>query len=124
MAAQGTIHLHRSNRTELLAAALAEILRSDPLSPMQEEWIVVQGPGMQRWLSIELAKSLGVWANARFPFPRHLIDTAMRGVLDLEDEEPSVLQPELESIQLVVHYQSEVMIQYLADPLLLNRKAP
>ncbi len=93
MVAQGSIHLHRSNRTELLAATLAEILRSDPLSPMEEEWIVVQGPGMQRWLSIELATSLGVWANARFPFPRHLVETAMRGVLDLEDEEPSVLQP-------------------------------
>lgn len=93
MAAQGLIHLHRSNRTEVLAAELARILKQDPLAPMEQDWVVVQGPGMQRWLSIELAKELGVWANARFPFPRYLIDTAMREVLGYSAAEESALQP-------------------------------
>jgi exodeoxyribonuclease V gamma subunit len=93
MAAPALIHLHRSNRTEVLVEELATILKRDPLSPMEQEWVVVQGPGMQRWLSIELSKRLGVWANARFPFPRHLIDTAMRGVLDYREAAESALQP-------------------------------
>ena len=42
----------------------------DPLSP---ECIVVQGRGMERWLSMQLADRLGAWANPAFPFPRRAI---------------------------------------------------
>ena len=43
-----------------LAAYLARIL-SDPLAdPMAPEWIVVTTAGVQRWLSLELARRLGV----------------------------------------------------------------
>jgi hypothetical protein len=62
--------VHRSNRTEVLVDALAELVAVPPEDPFAPETIVVQGRGMARWLSLELAGRLGVWANPAFPFPR------------------------------------------------------
>lgn len=60
--------LHASNRLENLAELLAEVLKSPP-DPMQQETILVQSGGMQRWVSMQLARRHGVCAGARFPFP-------------------------------------------------------
>jgi exodeoxyribonuclease V gamma subunit len=60
--------LHASNRLETLAEQLARVLGS-PLDPMQPETILVQSGGMQRWVSMQLARRHGVCAGARFPFP-------------------------------------------------------
>ena len=68
--------IHRSNRTEALVDALAELVATPPDDPFAPETIVVQGRGMARWLGLELARRLGVWANPAFPFPRGLIDRA------------------------------------------------
>lgn len=66
--------VHRSNRTEKLADALAEVVTRPLASPLSEEVIVVASQGLERWLAQELALRLGVWANARFPFPRSFVD--------------------------------------------------
>ncbi len=51
------LRLIESNRLEVLSQALAASL-SEPLSsPLSPEIIVVQSLGMQRWLSMELARS-------------------------------------------------------------------
>ena len=74
--------VHRSNRTEVLVETLAELVATPPADPFTPETIVVQGPGMARWLGLELAARLGVWANHAFPFPRafiELVSTAMLG---------------------------------------------
>lgn len=63
-----TLHLYTSNRLDYLAQILAGIV-ARPLDPMTPETILVQSGGMQRWVSMHLALELGVWANARFPFP-------------------------------------------------------
>ena len=34
---------------------------------------------MERWLSMQLARRLGVWANPAFPFPRQLVERALDG---------------------------------------------
>jgi len=60
--------LHASNRLENLAELLAEVLKT-PLDPMEPETILVQSGGMQRWVSMQLARRHGVCANTRFPFP-------------------------------------------------------
>ncbi len=60
--------LYTSNRLDYLAQILAGIV-AKPLDPMTPETILVQSGGMQRWVSMHLARELGVWANARFPFP-------------------------------------------------------
>jgi len=64
------ILVHRSNRVEVLADALLAVV-SEPLrSPFEPETIIVQSKGMERWLSMFCAQKLGIWANARFPFPK------------------------------------------------------
>lgn len=75
------LHLHRSNRAESLVDALAGIVRTPPADPFAAEHIVVQSKGMERWLAMELSRRLGVWANPRFPFPRHLIEDLFGRVL-------------------------------------------
>jgi exodeoxyribonuclease V gamma subunit len=66
--------IHRSNRLELLADQLADVVRAPLSDPFARECIVVQGPGMERWLSAFLSTRLGVWANPEFPFPRGLLE--------------------------------------------------
>jgi len=68
------LHVHRSNRTERLVDILATITAEPLANPLQPERIVVSSPGIERWLAMQLAKRLGIWANAEFPFPRKLID--------------------------------------------------
>jgi len=67
------LHFYTSNRLEKLLSALANVIQANPLPPLQTEIVVVQSKGMERWLALELSKQLGVWANARYPFPREMI---------------------------------------------------
>lgn len=60
--------LHVSNRLEILAEKLAMVLDATP-DPMKPETILVQSGGMQRWVSMRLARQRGVCANVLFPFP-------------------------------------------------------
>ena len=73
--------VHRSNRTEALLDALVAVVATPPDDPFAAETIVVQGAGMARWLSLTLARRLGIWANPAFPFPRKLVDDAAAAVL-------------------------------------------
>ncbi|HEY6880376.1 MAG TPA: exodeoxyribonuclease V subunit gamma [Polyangiales bacterium] len=73
--------IHRSNRLELLAMELAEVVRAPLAEPLARECIVVQGPGMERWLSAFLSTQLGVWANPHFPFPRAILELFLEDVL-------------------------------------------
>jgi exodeoxyribonuclease V gamma subunit len=67
------IVVHRSNRIEALAGALAGVVAAAPPDPFESECIVVQGRGMERWLSMQLAQAHGVWANPQFLFPRRFL---------------------------------------------------
>lgn len=73
--------VHRSNRLERLVDELADVLRRPQPNPFEPETILVQSRGMERWLKKELALRLEVFANARFPFPRALIEQALSRVL-------------------------------------------
>lgn len=80
--------LHASNRLENLAEPLAEVLKT-PLDPMKLETILVQSGGMQRWVSMQLARRHGVCAGVRFPFPVAFAYELCRGLLaDLPLEYP------------------------------------
>lgn len=65
----------------LLAAAINTL--SKPLSgpPLTPEILVVQSKGMQRWLSMELAKNFGVWTNAKYPFPNRFVNEISSSIL-------------------------------------------
>ena len=76
------LKLYTSNRMEALSDNLAELLRDDPLrDPLDEEIVIVQSRGMERWLSLELARRRGICANIRFPFPIHFVYDVFRHTL-------------------------------------------
>lgn len=107
-----TMHVHRSNRTEQLVEILCDVVRAPLASPFAKECIVVQGRGMERWLSMRLAERLGVWANPEFPFPRKLVERAFATATGEKDDAGA-------------HYQPETLLFAIADllPGFLDRPA-
>ncbi len=75
------MYVHRSNRLEPLVSRLAAVCATPGLGPMEAEVIIVQNKGMGRWLGMELARDLGVFANAKFPTPRTFLEEAFAAVL-------------------------------------------
>lgn len=84
------LNLFTSNRMESLVTVLARILKEPLRSPLDQEIIVIQNRGMERWLSMQLAKELGVWANCRYPFPNSFVQELFSTVIqDLPEHLPS-----------------------------------
>ncbi len=75
------MYLHRSNRAEVLVSRLADVAATPLGGPLDRECVVVQGKGMERWLTMKLAERHGVWANPDFPFARSIIGRAFAAVL-------------------------------------------
>lgn len=67
------LHLHRAERTDLLADGLAGLLSQPPSDPFAQELVLVPAKGVERWLSQRLANRLGVCAAVEFRNPRSLI---------------------------------------------------
>jgi exodeoxyribonuclease V gamma subunit len=59
---------HKSNRLDLLAAALAEVLAKPVDKPFTPELVVVQSLPLRRWLAMRLAEANRIFANVEFPF--------------------------------------------------------
>ncbi|MDD2541291.1 MAG: exodeoxyribonuclease V subunit gamma [Desulfuromonadaceae bacterium] len=76
-----TLRLVTSYSQHILMKALADNLHSSPLLPLQRENIVILSNGMARWISMELATSLGVSAGIEFSFPNDLLDRCFAAVL-------------------------------------------
>lgn len=75
--------LYSSNDQRELLSVLANKIRTEPLvDPLEAEKIVVHSHGMQRWVSMELAKQLGILANAKFLFPNEFLNQSYQAVLD------------------------------------------
>lgn len=63
------LHIYHSNRLEVLAETLAGVT-AEPLSdPFRAEVIVVQNPGMARWINQRLAELTGIGARLDYPLP-------------------------------------------------------
>src|SRR5687767_2912978 len=86
--------LYRSNRAEKLADCLAQVVQAPLSRVLARECIVVQGPGMERWLSAVLASRLGIWANPHFPFPRAAIELVLDAALGPAADEAPGFQPD------------------------------
>ncbi|MBF0376354.1 MAG: exodeoxyribonuclease V subunit gamma [Desulfamplus sp.] len=80
------IKLYRSNGIEELADALADNIKHPLSSPLAPEIILVQSLGMAKWLNLEMANRLGVWANSSFVFPNPFINRLFSIVLPNVDE--------------------------------------
>ncbi|MCX8087412.1 MAG: exodeoxyribonuclease V subunit gamma [Rhodocyclaceae bacterium] len=63
------LHFHSSNHTEALSAALAALLRVDPLPLLEAEPVIVPSTALARWLSFRLADALGIAVRIEFAFP-------------------------------------------------------
>ncbi len=88
------LRLYTSNRMEILADLLSRVLREPLPSPLEQEIIVVQSTGMERWLRMQIALHHGVCANVRFPFPNAFIRNISLGVLGSHPDksfDPAVL---------------------------------
>ena len=81
------LHLHRAERADTLAAALADLITEPPADPFTAEVVAVPARGMERWLAHRLAHRLGtasgrgdgVCAHVAFPAPGEVVATARRG---------------------------------------------
>jgi exodeoxyribonuclease V gamma subunit len=69
--------LYRSNRMERLVDALAELVAEPTGDAFAAECILVSGRGMAHWLSLELSRRFGVWANSLYLFPRNFVHWAL-----------------------------------------------
>ena len=68
-----SLYLYQSNRLEVLFKALCRIHATPLNDPLVPEIIVVQNPGMARWLSQHIALQTGIAANIEFPLPATFI---------------------------------------------------
>jgi exodeoxyribonuclease V gamma subunit len=78
------LHLHQSNRIENLFQALSDVLESAPGDVFAPEIIVVEEPGMARWLSQRIARSRGIAANIEFPLPAGFVWKILNAQLELD----------------------------------------
>ena len=53
------LHVHRAERTDLLADGLASLLAEPLPDPFAEELVLVPARGVERWLSQRLSHRLG-----------------------------------------------------------------
>ncbi|HPW29793.1 MAG TPA: exodeoxyribonuclease V subunit gamma, partial [Rhodoferax sp.] len=70
-----------SNRSEALAEVVISWLRRHPLSPLEEEVILVQSNGMAEWVKMEIARIGGVCAATRVELPSRFLWRTYRQVL-------------------------------------------
>ncbi|MBN2034094.1 MAG: exodeoxyribonuclease V subunit gamma [Deltaproteobacteria bacterium] len=88
------IKVFTGNRLEILAGALADLLLTPLSSPFDQEIIVVQSKGMERWLSMQLAERHGVCMNCRFPFPNAFVKEIFR-MIRHDIPELSLFEPDV-----------------------------
>ena len=63
------LNLFMGNKMELLALEFSKIIAEPLSSALSPEVVVVQSKGMERWLSMQIARHNSVCANVSFPFP-------------------------------------------------------
>src|SRR5947209_9885763 len=79
------LHLHRADRADRLADALAGLLAAPLHDPFAAELVAVPTRGMERWLAQRLSATLGasagrhdgICAGVEFPPPRALLGGAL-----------------------------------------------
>jgi exodeoxyribonuclease V gamma subunit len=92
------LHLHRAERTDLLADGLAALLAERSSDPFAEELVLVPARGIERWLSQRLSHALGcgphgddgVCAGVSFRSPGSLI-AEITGTVDDDPWSPDAM---------------------------------
>ncbi|HVZ31992.1 MAG TPA: exodeoxyribonuclease V subunit gamma, partial [Polyangiaceae bacterium] len=86
--------IYRSNRLERLATSLGDLLSTPTDDAFAPECILVPGRGVAQWLSFELSRTFGVWANVLYLYPRNFVAWALERVLGKPLEELQAFDPE------------------------------
>lgn len=73
--------LYPSNKLEHLSFLLTTLLSKQPLGVFTPETILVESPGMQHWVSMQLASERGVAMNIDYPLPVRFMWNTARAVL-------------------------------------------
>ncbi|NDV90651.1 exodeoxyribonuclease V subunit gamma [Alteromonas sp. 345S023] len=73
--------LYPSNKLEHLSFLLTTLLTQQPTAVFTPETILVESPGMQHWVSMQLAHEQGVAMNIDFPLPVRFMWNTARTVL-------------------------------------------
>lgn len=91
------LHLHRAERTDLLADGLGALLATPPADPFAEDLVLVPARGVERWLSQRLSHLLGggpggdgVCAAVAFRSPASLI-AEITGTVDDDPWSPEAM---------------------------------
>lgn len=63
------LNIIQGNRLETLADSLIELLQTPLADPFAQEVIVIQNPGIGRWLNYRITDALGICANTDFILP-------------------------------------------------------
>ena len=94
------LKIFTGNRLEILADRLAEVVSQPSTTALEPETVIVQSRGMERWVSMALARRNGICANTVFPFPNTFLDDLYRRILpDLPD--PSPFDPEILTFRIM-----------------------
>ncbi|MDH3877518.1 MAG: exodeoxyribonuclease V subunit gamma, partial [Desulfobacterales bacterium] len=87
------LNIFTSNKLEILADKLAQLIKTSGPPALAAEIIVVQSSGMARWISLELARYNSICANVRFPFPNTFLEEIAKQVLP-DFREPVSFDPD------------------------------
>lgn len=94
--------VHRAERADRLIAPLAEVLAATPADTLVPDVIAVPSRGVERWLSQQLALSLGatgaddgVAANIEFPSPADLVGGVLADAVGMTAEDDPWVGPRL-----------------------------
>lgn len=106
--------VHRSNRTEVLASHLAQVVCQPLPCALSPELLVVEGRGLERWLGQQVVRHNGIWANVEVLLPRAMVER----VLDL-------VAPASVGERPIASFEPEVALWAVADLLtgLIERPA-
>ena len=87
------LNIFTSNKLEILAEKLAQLIKTSGAPALAAEIIVIQSTGMARWISLELARHNGICANIRFPFPNSFLEEIAKQALP-DFKEPASFDPD------------------------------
>ncbi|HEV7753953.1 MAG TPA: exodeoxyribonuclease V subunit gamma [Baekduia sp.] len=118
------LHVHRADRADRLADALARVLAEPPADPFTTEVVAVPTRGVERWVAQQLSGALGVGdradgvcANVAFPAPRRLVDEVVAAASGFDADRDPWLP------QRVVWPLLETVDAHLAEPWLAQLRA-
>ncbi|MGD2188067.1 MAG: exodeoxyribonuclease V subunit gamma, partial [Desulfobacterales bacterium] len=75
------LNIFTGNTLEILAEQLAHLMKTPLPTHFDAELIIVQSTGMERWVSLELAKHNGICSNVQFPFPNSFLEDIARQLM-------------------------------------------